>query len=650
MKINILVIEDHEADTELIKYYLNEAGFKHNFFSSETLSEGIDIIKENKIDLVLLDLSLPDSNGFNTLRSFLSQVNHIPVIIMTNTNNEVVGIQSVKAGAQDFLIKGDFNNRSLIRTIRYSLQRFKTNAKLKDEAEQASMNQKLYQIAQEMAKFASWEMDIVNNSMKWSDEMFRIFGFSPHTIEPSQSEYINFVHMEDKEKVETFFEDVIKEGKKKKIDHRIIIDGKNIKHLTLQAEVNFDEDLNKILLIGSVQDITERITGNYQSDSKPLKNNNANKIKKEVLSELSFNIRTPFSSIAQLLFLFENTELNSEQKELIDNLKTSVDDLSIILNNLLNFSLLVIDNTTIEEEEFNFPDFIFGFKRVLQIRAAQSKVSLELDTNKNLPEKVISDPQKITQLLYNVINNAINQSEEGNFIQIVIDGKKESARDYKLIIKINYKGSRSSIRTLNELNNIDKLLTIYEDGKKSNQKKNFEKYIVAKLIKAFNGNYQVLNIQDKSGIRVQLEIPIGIKTDQGINTGVLEKPSQPLSILLVEDHAINQIVTKKTLSTWSSQISVDVANNGQKCLDKMEQKQYDLVLMDLQMPIMDGIEASIKIRMTNDIPIIALTANASKQEEEKCLSIGINDYLAKPFRPEELFVKILNIERQIMHN
>lgn len=310
----------------------------------------------------------------------------------------------------------------------------------------------------------------------------------------------------------------------------------------------------------------------------------------------------------------------------------------------------MIDNTTIEEEEFNFPDFIFGFKRVLQIRAAQSKVSLELDTNKNLPEKVISDPQKITQLLYNVINNAINQSEEGNFIQIVIDGKKESARDYKLIIKINYKGSRSSIRTLNELNNIDKLLTIYEDGKKSNQKKNFEKYIVAKLIKAFNGNYQVLNIQDKSGIRVQLEIPIGIKTDQGINTGVLEKPSQPLSILLVEDHAINQIVTKKTLSTWSSHISVDVANNGQKCLDKMEQKQYDLVLMDLQMPIMDGIEASIKIRMTNDIPIIALTANASKQEEEKCLSIGINDYLAKPFRPEELFVKILNIERQIMHN
>ena len=126
MKINILVIEDHEADTELIKYYLNEAGFKHNFFSSETLSEGIDIIRENKIDLVLLDLSLPDSNGFNTLRSFLSQVNDVPVIIMTNTNNEVVGIQSVKAGAQDFLIKGDFNNRSLIRTIRYSLQSFKT--------------------------------------------------------------------------------------------------------------------------------------------------------------------------------------------------------------------------------------------------------------------------------------------------------------------------------------------------------------------------------------------------------------------------------------------------------------------------------------------------------------------------------------------
>ena len=648
MTINVLVIEDNEADAELIKYYLQESAFKHNFYHSESLADGLAIIEENNIDIVLLDLSLPDSVRFNTLKSFFKEVQDTPVIIMTNLNNEVVGIQSVKAGAQDFLIKGEFNNRTLVKSIRYSLQRFKANAKLKDKAEQLTISKRRYQIAQEMARFGTWEMDIVNNSMTWSDEMYRIFGFQPYSLTPSLSEYLAYVHMEDKEQVQSFFESVIKEGKTQRIEHRIIIEGKAIKHLTLQAEVNYDENRNKILLIGSVQDITDLLSGSSPADVQTASRPTTSDIKEEVLSDLSFNIRTPFSSIANLLFLLENTELTPTQQELIGGLKTSVGDLSIVLNNLLNFSLLVRDNTKIEEEEFNFPEFLQGFERILKIRANQTKINLGLEISKSIPQRVISDPQKITQLLYNVINNAIKYSEPGNNINIEIKGKKHSAKDYTLQILIHYKGSKLSSKNLTDLSNVDKLLELYEDGKKANKKKQFETYIVARLIKAFNGNYQVISNQIKGGISVELEIPLGITTAQPISSKEIEKPQNSLHILLVEDHALNQIATKKVLTSWSTRVSVDVANNGQKCLDKMQKTTYDLILMDLQMPVMDGIEASITIRNTSDIPIIALTANASKQEEEKCLSVGINDYLSKPFRPQELYAKILKIEKTVM--
>ncbi|MCI5084074.1 MAG: response regulator [Saprospiraceae bacterium] len=647
MKINLLVIEDSEYDVEIIRFYLKEAGFSHNFFTSTTLKGGLDIIEENNIECVLLDLSLPDSDGFGTVKSFLKEVKHIPVIVMTNLANEVVGIQSVRAGAQDFLIKGEINNRVLIRTIRYSLQRFKEKAKLKDEAEKNLINKKTFQKAQEMAKFASWNMDIVNASMTWSEEMFRIFGFAPYTFDPTLSTYLNYVHMEDKEKVESFFEKVMKDGKTNAIDHRIIINGKSIKYLILHAEVNFDEDQNKILLIGSVQDITERFTPKHNSDKQPETKPSPSNIKEEVLSELNFNIRTPISSIANLLYLLEHTtKLSHSQSELVDSIKTSVNDLSIVLNNMLNFSLLITDNSEIEEEDFSFPDFCLGFQRVLQIRATQAGINLSFDIDKNLPKRIHSDPQKITQLLYNVVNNAINYSEEGDTIHIEIKGQKITARNHTLLFFVHYQTNNKLVaKNMTELRNVDKLLELYEDKKKSSRKKNFDKYIVARLIKTFNGNYQVLNKSDKKGISIKLDIPVKAVDieDSSID---LNGPNSQLHILLVEDHAINQIATRRVLTSWSDRIKVDVANNGQKCLEKMETTDYDLILMDLQMPVMDGLEATRKIRESNNqLPIIALTANANKEEEEKCRSVGINDYLAKPFRPQELYTKIMKVEK-----
>ena len=208
--------------------------------------------------MVLLDLTLPDSTGFKTLSNFLEKVPNIPVIVLTGINNEIVGNQAIKAGAQDFLVKGQFDGKLLGRAIRYSVQRFKTHLKLEDVATELAISKKRYLEAQEMAHFGNWEVDLVSNEMKWTAEVYNIFGFQPNSLQPTLSGYLSYVLLEDKAAVEEVFEQAAKDGKTHKMEHRIVVEGTNIKYLALQAKVNFEEINGKIILVGVVQDITER--------------------------------------------------------------------------------------------------------------------------------------------------------------------------------------------------------------------------------------------------------------------------------------------------------------------------------------------------------------------------------------------------------
>ena len=257
-RVPILLIEDNQADVDFIQLALNDVGFKYKFYHTDSLLEGVEMVNTHDIEIVLLDLSLTDSSGYKTISKFLDKISFLPVIVLTGMNNEIIGNQAIKAGAQDFLVKGQFDSKILGRTVRYALQRFKTHHKLEKLARELAISENRYLEAQELANFGNWEMDIVSFGMKWSDEVYRIFGFEPETISPTLSDYLNYVHREDREKVELFFENAGKDGDLHRIEHKIIVNGKQIKHVNVQARIFFDEYFEKALLVGALQDITER--------------------------------------------------------------------------------------------------------------------------------------------------------------------------------------------------------------------------------------------------------------------------------------------------------------------------------------------------------------------------------------------------------
>lgn len=636
-KTPILLIDAERADINKTRSYLRDAGIKFDLHESESLFEGLNFLQGNNVDLVLLELNLPDSQGFKTVNTYMERAGDVPVVIFTNTNNEIIGNQSVKAGAQDFLVKSQIDSRLFGRAIRFALQRSKVQTRLEKTAKELESNKKRFLEAQEMAHFGTWEMDIVSNQMKWSDEVFRIFSFNQGSLSPTLTDYLSYVHIEDREQVEDFFDDLMKDGEQHLVEHRILIDGTNVRHLTIQGKIQADNNTGKILLVGNIQDVTERKLSEKLIIEKNISSKTA-KIQEEVLADLSFQIRTPLSSVVNLLFLLETTEQTSQQKTLLGDLTTSVDDLSLATNNLLNFSVMVSDNVKLDEEEFLIREFLQGTKNVVAIKAEKANLKIGLNLHDKLPEKIISDQKKLTQILYNLVDNAIKYSSEGGHVVISARTEELNKSDINLILSVQDKGAGMDADKIQQLLEADKLLLEANPESEPGKKKQLGIAIVSKLTKTMGGTMSIESSLGKGSeftISIPIKVPLQARHMQG------EKPLAPLKILLVEDHFLNQMATKKILTNWSDFVTVDIAENGLIGLEKFKEYGYDLILMDIQMPIMNGMQSAKKIREFSSVPIIALTANSTKQEQERCLGIGMNDYLSKPFKPQELFSRIM---------
>ncbi|MCF8244409.1 MAG: response regulator [Saprospiraceae bacterium] len=641
-KAAILSIDSVITDATLLENSLMDVGFKFEFHHATTLREGLRQLTQQDFDLVLLDIQLDDVSGFKVISLYMEQASHVPVVVVTSLNNEIIINQSVKAGIQDFLLKGQFDSKTLCRVARFSMHRFLVQSRLEQTAREFESHKKRFLEAQKMAQFGTWEMDVVTNEMTWSDEVFRIFSLQKGSLAPTLSEYINYVPSEEKDTVESFFEDAGRDGDLHNFEHRIVLDATIVRHVIVQAMVKMEESGHRVMLVGSIQDITERKTSERLLMEKAISSQTA-RIQEEVLADLGFQIRTPLSSIVNLMFLLDNSETSNQQDLLITDLKTSVNDLSISVNNLLNFSLMVTENVKEEAEDIVLLEFLKGAENVVRIKADAAKMSVKFVPDKKLPEKITADPRKITQIIFNLIEYVLRQGSEGELITVTATCAPMLNDSLGLNICIRTSSKQYNANELNEMTNAESIIK-KAFGENKNEsvaaKRLMGMAISTKLINSLEGNLHFQNLGG-SGSEILVSIPVRPTKQVLYNTGAA--PLAPMKILMVEDHFLNQLATKKVLTSWSNFVSVDIAENGQIGYEAVRDNDYDLVLMDIQMPVMNGIDSAKKIREFSQVPIIALTANSTKQEQEKCLEIGMNDYLSKPFKPLELYERILAV-------
>ncbi len=414
------------------------------------------------------------------------------------------------------------------------------------------------------------------------------------------------------------------------------IDRLNAEVARLQAEAELHKNAAKLLL----EELNES-TQQAQASSRA---------KEIFLVNMSHEIRTPLNAILGMSKLLTQTTQNSQQKTYTNAIVQSAENLILIINDILDLSKIQAGQVNIERAGFNMDELVSQLEKILRYKSEEKGLELNTATSVHVPRVLMGDPYRINQILYNLVGNAIKFTEKGSVeLWCKLEGEKDGHNQISFSLKDTGIGIDPEY-----LKHLDQDFS-QEDGSVTRKfgGTGLGLSISRRLINLMGGE---MNIQSKKGegtlITFTLSLETGNESDlpkRSHSTTELKGYQRELlnkKILLVEDNEFNRLLANTILTTYGA--IVTEAWNGKIATDLISEQQFDLVVMDIQMPVMNGFEATRYIRETLklDIPILALTANVVRGEKAKCLNAGMDDYIAKPFEETHLVKTICALLQQ----
>jgi PAS domain S-box-containing protein len=470
----------------------------------------------------------------------------------------------------------------------------------------------------------------------------RMLDYAPDEL-VGQSTRMLFMYPEEYDKVGTAYDHVMQTGATYHHEHLYRRkDGQGIR-ISLVGTAIDPHDFSKGT-IWLCEDITERKRIELELISTKELAEAATKSKSKFLANMSHEIRTPMNAIIGMSYLALRTELNKQQFDYVNKIHGAAVSLLGVLNDILDFSKIEAGKMTMEKTDFNLDDVLHNVATVTSSKAQDKGLEYYFQIPPSIPLYLVGDPLRLGQVLINLANNAIKFTETGE-IQVACR-QLEATTDNKVLLEFSVRDTGIGMTQ----EQTSRLFQAFSQADESTTRKyggtGLGLSICKTIVEQMGGTIGIESTPQRgSTFHFTAWFGLGKQEARKIPSSAYQKEKQMrfdgLSVLLVEDNEINQQIARELLEAVG--ITVEIASNGRIAVDRLNNAgpdRYGLVFMDVQMPEMDGHEATRYIRTLPhfaELPIVAMTAHAMQEERERCIATGMNDHVAKPINPAELY-------------
>ncbi len=524
--------------------------------------------------------------------------------------------------------------------------------------EAVQRSQSALEEAQRIAHIGSWDVDMVNDVLTWSDEIFRIWEIDKTQFAATFAAFLETVHPEDRDKVSQAYNQAIIDKSLYQVEHRLLFPDGRVKYIHERGEPYFDADGHPVRFIGTSLDISERKLAEaellrYKEQLEETVEQRtaelllardaaeaANKAKSVFLANMSHELRTPLNAILGFSSLLRrDSQLTEIQRNNLDIINRSGEHLLTLINDVLEIAKIEAGRLQLEIAPFDLGSMVRDVVDMMQVRAQDKGLTLLLDQSSAFPRFIKGDEARLRQILVNLLGNAVKFTEQGGVV--IRLGVKENSHDH-LLIEVEDTGP--GINPEDQQRIFQPFVQLVESGEQKGTGLGLT--ITRQFVQMMGGTISVESTLGE-GTRFRVELPV----EQAGSTDLMSPEQQARGeivrlasgqphyrVLIAEDQRDNQLLLSSLMTALG--IEVKVAENGEQCIKLYQEWHPDLIWMDRRMPVMDGVEATRRIRQLADgdqVKIVAVTASAFKEQQQEILDVGMDDFVRKPYRFNEIY-------------